>query len=189
MTTYQNIYRRQYLNELMNNFIFAESDFDFETHKKLIYWGVKTLSRERAKPQTIEEAYSCFNARSVLMEWLGLLTPRQLMTLFPIDKDYDGAKYETKDYFYTMDVCVKHGLDTKIGDAFDFLWDYQNWDISIFVVEFMSDISNVRKFEGHPGLMEEFAARNGMKTYLIREINGNTVLVENLVITKEGEVL
>lgn len=189
MAIYKELYRRQYLNELMNNFIFDELYFDFETHKRLIFWGVKALGRESTKPKTLEEAYSHLNARSALIDWIGFLTPRQLMTLFPIEKDYDGAKYQTKDYFYTMDVCVKHGLDTKIKDAFEFLWDYQNWDISIFVVEFLSDISNVRKFEGHPGLMEEFAAKNGLKTYQMREMNGSTVLIENLLITEDGRVL
>lgn len=189
MTTYKDLYRRQYLNELKNNFIFDEADFNFDNHKKLIYWGVKVMGREREKPQTIEEAYSQFNARSVLIDWIGLLTPRQLMILFPIEKDYDGAKYQIKDYFYTMDVCVKHGLDTRIGNAFEFLWDYQNWDTSHLVIEYMSDISNVRRFEGHPGLMEEFAAKNGLKTYQMKEMNGSAVLIENLVITEDGKVL
>ncbi|GIO83522.1 hypothetical protein J25TS5_04540 [Paenibacillus faecis] len=189
MNIYKELYRRQYINELINNFIFDEADFDFETHKKLIYWGVKALGRESAKPQSLEEAYINFNARSVLMDWIGLLTPSQLITLFPIAKDYDGHKYQTKDYFYTMDVCIKHGLDTKIGDAFEFLWDYQNWDISHFVIEYLSTISDVRKFTGNPSLVEEFAAKNGLKTYQMKEMNGSTVLVENLVITKDGRVL
>ncbi|MEF2965084.1 hypothetical protein V3851_04505 [Paenibacillus sp. M1] len=189
MTKYEDLYFRQYQNELINNFFFDEVEFDFETHKKLIYWGVRVMGRERTKPQTIEEAYIRFNARSVLLDWIGLLTPRQLMILFPIEKDYDGHKYQTKDYFYTMDVCIKHGLDTKIGDAFEFLWDYQNWDIADLIIEYMSDISNVRKFEGHPGLMEEFAAKNGLKTYREREINGSSVFIEDLVITDDGKVL
>ncbi|WNN20053.1 hypothetical protein [Bacillus phage FI_KG-Lek] len=29
-----------------------------------------------------------------------VLTLRDFMTIFPIDKNYDGARYEMKDYFY-----------------------------------------------------------------------------------------
>ncbi|MFD1179660.1 hypothetical protein ACFQ3W_25635 [Paenibacillus puldeungensis] len=182
------IYNRLFKNECVKHFPIVNG-FDFETHKKLVFWGVKLFGRGRAKPKTIEEAALIFNTHTLIFDLIGLMTPRQLMTLFPIDKDYDGDKYQTKDYFYTMDVCIKHGLDTKIGDAFDFLWDYQNWDIAGLVVEHLSITSDIRKFEGYPGLLEEFAAKNGLKTYQMREMNGSTVLIENLVITEDGKVL
>lgn len=64
-------------------------------------------------------------------------TPRQMMELFPIKKEYDGERFGWKDFFYTMKTIEKYGLDRKIEDAVDFLWDYQNDDLARFMVQYL----------------------------------------------------
>lgn len=68
---------------------------------------------------------------------IGKLTPRQMMNLFPPKKDFDGDRFGCKDYFYTMRAVDEYGLDRKIENAFDFIWDYQNDDIARFTVEYL----------------------------------------------------
>lgn len=62
------------------------------------------------------------------------MTPRQIMDLFPIKKDFDGERSGWKDYFYTRKAVEKYGLDRKIENTVDFLWDYQNDDLFRFMV-------------------------------------------------------
>ena len=70
---------------------------------------------------------------------VGKLTPRQLMQVFPVVKEYDGDHWGTKDYFYTLEAMRKHGLDKRIGrtnkEIHHVLWDYMNHSISGLVVE------------------------------------------------------
>ena len=42
-----------------------------------------------------------------------------------------------KDYFFTMNSAKEIGMDTPIGEnILEFLYDYTNWDINMFYVEF-----------------------------------------------------
>lgn len=66
-----------------------------------------------------------------------MLTPRQMMDLFPITKDFDGERYGWKDYFFTRKAVEEYGPDRKIDSAIDFLWDYQNDDLARFMVKYL----------------------------------------------------
>ena len=77
------------------------------------------------------------------------LTPKQLLSMFPLDKTYNGEKWGCKDYFYSMDVIKKYGIDRRIENAPDFLWDYGNEDLREFLVNFTCLIS--RKYENITG--------------------------------------
>ncbi|MBP1999720.1 hypothetical protein J2Z69_000739 [Paenibacillus shirakamiensis] len=184
----QALYTREFQVEVLKQGFMEPNDIDFEKHKKLIFWGIKALA-DKKRTTTLEEAHGRFIVMDMILGWIGALTPKQLMTLFPVTKDFDGNRYGIKDYFFTLNVCETHGFDQKIGDAFDFIWDYCNHDISDFLIGFLTVTSSIRKFEGQQGLVEEYAAENGIKTYQMKEMNGSTILIENLVITKEGKVL
>src|SRR5699024_8906109 len=106
-----------------------------------------------------------------VINMLNKITPRHLMNVFPITKVYDGNKYEFKDYFYTMEKCNKHGLNKPIGNAFEFLWDYMNFDTGLFLVKYLSTLSDVRKIETGQSILETYAAESGIKTYKQKQIN------------------
>ena len=64
----------------------------------------------------------------VLFDWiitqLRGITPRELLSVFPPTKTYDGERYQCKDYFTTMQAVHKHGLDVPLGDrTFEFLYE------------------------------------------------------------------
>ena len=44
------------------------------------------------------------------------LTPRELYQLFPIEKEYDGDKWGTKDYYYCIQEIKEIGLDTPMDE-------------------------------------------------------------------------
>ena len=69
---------------------------------------------------------------------MGTLKPKEFMELYPIPKEYDGHKYEIKDYFYTRDYIKGLEQENPIGtEVFNLLWEYQNRDLIHFNVNFM----------------------------------------------------
>jgi hypothetical protein len=135
--------------------------------KKLIVYGIKAVNtKPEPKTLTHEEAISDFQFATVILDLIGTLTPGEFMNLFPIEKEYKGHRWQMKDYFYTMDYIK--GLDPlkPIGeDAINFIWEYTNWEITEFNIAIMGYMSNIRRLEGQPSLMEEWADMNGLKTY------------------------
>lgn len=183
------ITNEQFLKELQaNKNLDFDKEFDFEIHNKVIFWGVKALGRRSDSIQSEEFLYNTMHLYQFTINMLNKITPRQLMNIFPITKIYDGNKYESKDYFYSMDKCNKHGLDVPIGNAFEFLWDYMNVDTGLFLVKYLSTLSDVRRLETGQGILETYAAENGIKTYRRKQINGKSILVENLTFNSKGEL-
>ncbi|MBW2709187.1 MAG: hypothetical protein JRD04_07900 [Deltaproteobacteria bacterium] len=136
---------------------------DLQTRKGLILFGVKYLNMvcfHRSDP-THEETAAIFDLMALTNTLIGTLTPKEFMTVFPIDKRYDGAKYEMKDYFTTMDELRKIGMDTPIGGrALRLCYDYQNYAISEFVVNQMMIVDSLRASQGEGTMIEQLMAEN-----------------------------
>jgi hypothetical protein len=103
---------------------------------------------------------------SLILRTKGLvsqLTPRELTRIFPITKRYDGARYESKDYFSTIEAIEEIGMDNVIGDTVDeLLFDYQNRHITNFSMFILGVCSDLRRHQGQPGVMEEFMEQEGI---------------------------
>lgn len=65
------------------------------------------------------------------------MTPRALLEVLPLDKRFNGSKYEEKDYFFSMKFIENYGFDRRIENALEFLWDYRNADIHQFMTDYM----------------------------------------------------
>lgn len=133
---------------------------------KIVYYGVKAVGTY-PKLITADEAKTCFEFISGLHGIMGLLTLHEFMNLFPIEKVFNGAKYEMKDYFSTLEAINELGLEPheKIGEnILKLIMEYMNDDISDFAVQGMVAMSAIRRFDGHLDLMEEFMAQQGMDT-------------------------
>jgi len=91
---------------------------------KAIYHGVSfgAVLDEKQTALNPEELFAFFESVNTL---IGILTPIELTGIFPIDKIYDGAKWQLKDYFSTMDALNKYGMDKPIGENYmQVLWTY-----------------------------------------------------------------
>lgn len=184
------ITRRLFLREFeVNKYFDFNTEFDFEIHKKLVFWGVRSLAKKQRNIKTKEHLYREISLYQLIIDLVGKLTPNQLINLFPINKTYDGDKYEMKDYFYTIDMCKEHGLDNPIEEAFEFLWDYMNNTTGFFLINYMSLLSDLMKMETGQGSLETYAAEMGLKTYKRKVINGKEVFVENLTFNSKGELI
>lgn len=104
-----------------------------------------------------------YNLVQCILRLLEGLTPRQVLGLFPIEKSYDGEKYQTKDYYSSIEAVNDLGIDIPLNDetAKEFLMecmigmfmfeagvsmmtlvsDYNNWDLTD-VIGFIQEIKN-----------------------------------------------
>lgn len=144
--------------------------------KKLVFYGIKRIVNND-KPKTYDEVGLDFSTIDFVKMSIGKLTPHEFMTVFPIKKDFDGEKWAMKDYFSTMKYIEKIGLHNKIGEnASEFLMEYHNRDVMMFIVRSFSTLSDLRRFEGKQGIMEEWAQMNGIEMFTMRTdaTNGRT---------------
>ncbi|CUB59053.1 hypothetical protein BN2127_JRS10_04752 [Bacillus subtilis] len=116
-----------------------------------------------------------------LQELMKKITPREFINMFPITKSYDGDKWEAKDYFFTINRAKEIGMDTPIGEnILEFLYDYENWDITCFTISSMTIMSRLRRAGGKKSLAEEFFEDAGMDTYTMHtDLQGKQKLTNN----------
>ena len=133
-------------------------------------------------PFAVKEAG--FNIIDALFGIIGRIMLKNLIKIFPIDKTYDGDKWDCKDYFFTMNVLKEKGLDNAVGrdGVFDLMWDYMNKDLREFTVFFMSCMSAMYKKQTGVGIAEKFCEDNGIGSYTMNRENG--LLIDN----QSGEI-
>ena len=132
---------------------------------KAIYHGVSMINA--TEYDTIKNlSYEYFGFFESINSLIALLSPRELMQIFPVEKTYDGEKWNCKDYFSTMEAMREHGLDTPIGDGvLNFLWDYFNESLSFYVVNYLGAINQLYKNETGRDMTAEFFADQGISFY------------------------
>lgn len=135
---------------------YAESK-DRSALKRIVYYGIRFFLQSKYQSRTLAETENLFKMGQQIKRAIALITPRELMEILPIDKHYDGARYESKDYFHTIEVLKKHGMDTIIGDEVEnVIWDYHNMKMRVFYVSTLSLLDKLRRAEGKPSMIEEF---------------------------------
>ena len=154
--------------------------------KKFIFLMTKALASKIARKIFYEDSQSVLNVMFSITDMMAGLTPTEFMQIFPIPKEYDGDKYGIKDYFNTMEYVRTFPQDEPIGqeDIMGFLMEYYNWDILEFETRMLSVMSDIRRMDGQMGIMEEFAAENGIPTYSFYEKEGIVVDRQTGEVTK-----
>lgn len=95
---------------------------------------------------------------------------KDMMNLFPVIKDYDGYKIESKDYWSSKEFTDTMDPNWAIGHNIDnFLSEYYNLNIINFAIKMFLVADRIRKLEGKMGLMEEFASIFDIPTYSFDE--------------------
>ena len=98
---------------------------------------------------------------------------KDLITYFPIIKEYNGKKYECKDYFSTKEYLSTIDINSCMGEELDnFLWNYYNHDLMNFSIKELLVLDRLRKMDGMDGIMEGFANMMGVDTYTINKKEG-----------------
>lgn len=135
-------------------------DMDEHEREKFLYATVMFLTTaEHKNAETLEDAEALFEIYDVVITALMALTPEQFERMFPIEKTYDGDRWEVKDYYFTkkiVDSLPKGEMLYKNVNPFEFMWDYCNKTIRFLLVKYMGTMSEIRKFQGLPSLFEEY---------------------------------
>jgi len=184
------IWERQYRNSILqaaqkNKDIKLIADYPQSDIMKIAFSGIKYICswrdvrRESHRlgteyRQSLEEAQATFQLIDAIFTVCGCLTLWNFVTTFPIDKTYDGAKWECKDYFYTMDVLSKMDWDKPIGrdELSELLWDYENADLRHAYVEFTTAMSAIYRAQTGKGIAEEWCDNMGVPIYTIDKETG-----------------
>lgn len=124
--------------------------------------------------RTLAEEQIRFRVIDGIFTILGCLTLRNFVNTFPIDKTYDGEKWQCKDYFSTMEVLSKMDWDKPIGrdELSELLWDYYNADLRHAYIEFTTAMSAIYRAQTGKGIMEQFCEDRGVPTYTIDKETG-----------------
>lgn len=104
---------------------------------------------------------------------LAQLSPEEIAVHFPPTKDFDGHKYEVKDYFSSK-YAIEHAGGSKVlGDedaALNFVYEYQNKDLDRFAVTGILLVDAIRDLQGRPSVMEEFIKDQKERGYPIPKL-------------------
>lgn len=136
------------------------------------YYGLERIDRRHSgESRTLEQVKSDFSLLEVVKTLMGQLTPRELMSMFPIAKKYDGKKWDCKDYFFTVEKLKDFDMDLPLGDEGleDFLWSYWNDDLFSFDSVSFSIISNMYRSQTGKGIMEQWCEEQGIPSYTIQK--------------------
>lgn len=185
---YYVLYSKIFINELQkaNDKYKTATEYDKDTLKKLIWSGVKMIIASESRSINKEGLESKFSLVTFINSLLALLTPREFQNIFPIDKVYYAEEDYWKDYFYTRRYIECFGEDKVIGEEIDeFLWEYQNWTISHYMLEMMGIASDLRKLETGKSIMEEFIEEQGLPSYTMHDGVGGKQYIKN---SQTGEV-
>ncbi|MCI8470360.1 MAG: hypothetical protein HFJ35_02550 [Clostridia bacterium] len=162
---YADIYLRLF-DDTLN--LYAVDIENKENLKRLAYYGVKAINEisKTKEDMEYEQILKLFEFSEVVKTVISLLTPNELITVFPIEKRYDGEKYQIKDYFFTMEELQKIGMNKIIANKIEnLLWDYENIEIREFLANSLTILSDINKMETGESIMERWAKENNINTY------------------------
>lgn len=154
------LWQRAY-EKLLSRMKSGEGEQD-QQFKQFLFYGIKYYGIWFEKSDDLNNQSK---QMTLIVSLMRTFTPRQFMEMFPIDKTYDGERYEMKDYYSCMESIHENGIDELIKEPFEFLWDYWNWDTSRFLMNYMSVMSDLRKLETGIGIVEEFFQNEGLTFY------------------------
>lgn len=190
------IYKRNFKRVLQSiiDESFKNKDDAVTSFRKAVFYGVKiVVTYPKDEYLTREKLRERFEEAEVVKMLIEFLSPIELMQVFPVDKQYGGSKYETKDYFSTMEMLNKLDINTSFrnqkADINMILMGYENIFITVFMLEIVNMIDGFRKLEGKESMVVEFMREQGVhpmtmytdeatgKKFLIDE-NGKTIPIK-----------
>lgn len=176
------LYKNAFVNAMLKSTETTIKE-DRDRLKQIAYYAVKHVAEKERKAidLTWEQAQAEFSFICVTKDILQMLTLQECINAFPIPKEYDGEKYQCKDYYYAVKEFAKYNNNEPLGkdNLEHILWDSMNLDLFRFQAYTFSIISTLRQFQGKRGIMEEFMDEQGIESYTINESGGKKYMQSN----------
>lgn len=118
----------------------------------------------------------------LLLYWIGKITPKEFMLVFPPAKTYDGSRFDSKDYYSTMDLLKEFQEGKPLGDrAIDFVFGYFSPKVCRLGVMILKSIAHeYQQQEGQP-MIDGFAKAMGKEPltqyHIHKDSNGKTYMI------------
>jgi hypothetical protein len=143
-------------------------------NKRMIYYGIMYFYKfDKKSIKTVQELDDCLTYITLINKKIKELTFNEIINMFPIKKDFDGKKFESKDYFSTIEYLKQFNLDEKIGEEVnEFFWNYYNNILIGYSVKELMLYDMYRIIDGKESFMAEWARMVGVDTYKINEKQG-----------------
>ena len=127
--------------------------------KKTIFYGIKYLSHFYPKDESYEELLEAFKEFDYIKVLVSLISYKDFLQLFPIEKTFDGEKFQCKDYFSTIDYLKDKDMESEIKYEEDvdlLFWNYYNTEVMNFGVMQTIVCDRLIRMEGKKGFLESF---------------------------------
>jgi len=174
------LYQNAYDNLMIKCSQQKENNNIADTLGKMFFYGTRYITlKYRANKKSIfeprllvrDELMKDYVFVELMLQILGYLTLKQVMGIFPIDKEYDGDRFCCKDYFYAVEHLEGINPDDLICRQFpnieDFTWIYWNRDIFELDSVLVDIASDIRRLDGKKGIVEEWMENKGIESYTI----------------------
>ena len=162
------------------NYIFNLYDFHNNSSQlKAIYFGIKYISKTHPKKlKTYEDVLHYYCDINDIKTLISNITYREFINLFPIIKEYNGERFQCKDYFTVKEYLNTLNLNDKIGlnNIDELFWNYYNNDIMFFVVNEISCLDTIAIMNNQDTLLDRFLKEvdpeGNIHTYTYHEKEG-----------------
>ena len=131
-----------------------------------IFLGIKSINtihqrvKQKKNIDLLSSEYALINNIVLAITYI---TPRDLIQIFPIKKEYNGEKYGIKDYYFTIKAMQAAGLDKIMQEeekVLEILWNLTNTDIKMFIVALVSCVNDIDYLQIEKSLLAEFLHKN-----------------------------
>lgn len=146
--------------------IFKYDQMSKEELIQYIFLGIKSINtihqrvKQKKNINLLSSEYALINNIVLAITYI---TPRDLIQIFPIKKEYNGEKYGIKDYYYSIQVMREAGLDKIMREeekVLEILWNLTNTDIKMFIVALVSCVNDIDYLQIEKSLLAEFLHKN-----------------------------
>ena len=146
--------------------IFKYDQMSKEELIQYIFLGIKSINtihqrvKQKKNIDLLSSEYALINNIILAITYI---TPRDLIQIFPIKKEYNGEKYGIKDYYFTIKAMQAAGLDKIMQEeekVLEILWNLTNTDIKMFIVALVSCVNDIDYLQIEKSLLAEFLHKN-----------------------------
>ena len=161
--------------------------------KKEIYLTIRLILMQDINfyKMKYDDLIEWFQFYDLVASQIGLFTPKEIMTMFPISKTYEKRtptkpEPDFKDYISVYQTIQENfHIDKPIGEkAMLFLMEYANPYLEQFAIKIMLLTSHIKRLQTGTSPLEDFAKENNISIYReTKDIKGNSIFID-----KNGKV-
>lgn len=148
-----------------------------ETARRQTWAGVKFIGLQcrnaLLKEMSADMIDSLMRTTNRVKAGIAHLTVKDFIQMFPPDKNYNGRRDDSKDYFSTMQYIRSFEQDEAIGKGRvdELICEYSNEDIKRFVLAIWALVDKVRERHGLQSMAAEFMQAQGVSPVAIYKDN------------------